>query len=77
MYGISPLLIHKAFDGSSSIEALLMANSSDQFVDLYDSVHSKGTSCHWMADSGHIELFVLSSKTPRDYCRKLAILTGK
>jgi alpha-glucosidase (family GH31 glycosyl hydrolase) len=66
MYGVVPMIQVKK-EGQSHIDAILWANSSDTFVDIFDDPNHKDKRViHWMSESGSLDFFILSSESPQE-----------
>ena len=65
-------------EGSTHIDSMLWANSSDTFIDIFNDPNNKDKKViHWMSESGSLDFFILSSETPQQVSSKLIALTGK
>ena len=68
MYGIVPMIQSKK-KGKAPIGAMIWANASDTFVDIYDAETEEENAgskrIHWMSEAGALEVFLISSETPQ------------
>lgn len=71
LYGTIPYIV--AHKSDLTIGALWL-NAAEMFVDVERA--QDGTALQWIAESGVIDLFVLTGPEPADVARQYAVLTG-
>ncbi|KAJ3133689.1 hypothetical protein HK100_004149 [Physocladia obscura] len=78
LYGSVPfLLAHKKSNsvlGGESV-GLLWVNAAEMWVDVEKTV--QGTSTHWMAEAGILDLLIFLGPTPKDVSNQMTHLTGR
>ena len=74
LYGAIPLMLSHTAQASSG---LLWLNGAEMYVDVEDGVQGReGKQTHWFTESGVMDLFLMSSKTPAGVQQQYASLVG-
>jgi alpha 1,3-glucosidase len=74
LYGAIPLMLAHTKHASTG---LLWLNSAEMYIDVEDGEHERvGKQTHWFAESGVIDLFLMSSKSPAGVQQQYASLVG-